>query len=163
VFARVPAEQRLRCAEVCRGWRATLADATLWAELEFQRDDDSVVSDALLHAAAARASGRLRVLRVGRVVRGALHAVAAANAASLRELYLDTLLRCAELEALLRAAPQLRVLQNGAALSRRGGCARSTRARVRRSWLDVLAALSPTVTPTRKVYGLAAEVAGRGG
>jgi hypothetical protein len=32
VFGGVPAEQRLRCAEVCRGWRVPLADATLWIE-----------------------------------------------------------------------------------------------------------------------------------
>ncbi len=40
VFGGVPVEQRLRSAEVCRGWYATLSDAALWTELDLRRRCD---------------------------------------------------------------------------------------------------------------------------
>jgi hypothetical protein len=60
----------------------------------------------------ARAGGRLHTLRLdGAVSFKALRAFAVANAASLRELCADSELHCAEVAALLRAAPSLRVLE----------------------------------------------------
>jgi hypothetical protein len=170
VFARVPVQQRLRCAEVCRGWRATLGDTTLWTELDLRRcvGDARGCSAALLHAAAARAGGRLRMLRLDSVQLGVLCAVAAANAASLCVLQLlDTLLSCAEVEALLLAAPQLRVLETELACNGEEE-ARSARALLRGEglppqcqcsvrvlflWLDQLGA---------DALGLAADLAAHG-
>jgi hypothetical protein len=111
--------QRLRCLEVCRGWRATLADQSAWLQLDLTRADGSECSEALLRAATSRAGGQLRSLRLacGYTVQDSLCAVAAGNAATLQELRLSELgtgfrQRYAEdVRALLRAAPQLRTLE----------------------------------------------------
>jgi hypothetical protein len=112
---------------VCRGWRAALSERALWTRLDVSRTSGVTtrVADALLRGAAARAGGELQRLDVsGRpaVSRKALLAVATANAATLRELrvchgvrsrltVIDTsLLTVGNAEALLRAVPQLRVL-----------------------------------------------------
>jgi hypothetical protein len=115
VFYCLPLKQRLRCEEVCRGWRTVLEDVTAWTVLDLRRSRGGRRADALLHAAAARARGRLRVLRVGGLVpHEALCDVAAANAASLHQLQLlDAVLSCEQLDSLLRAAPQLRLLETG--------------------------------------------------
>jgi hypothetical protein len=34
LFALLPVDQRMRCAEVCRGWRAVLSDASLWLRVD---------------------------------------------------------------------------------------------------------------------------------
>ncbi len=91
VFGAVSVEERLRCREVCRGWRATLDDHSLWLRLDLTRADGAACSEALLRAATARAGGKLQALRLtccahfcaiglefGRVV--------AANSATLQEL-----------------------------------------------------------------------------
>jgi hypothetical protein len=129
IFSRVPADECLRCAEVCAGWRDTLTDASLWTRLDLTRADDAEVSVALLLAAAARARGGLQALRVplgalrisarfrGRpCFQAALTHVLAQNRA-LHELCITTpagepplTMRC-EVEALLDAAPHLRVLE----------------------------------------------------
>jgi hypothetical protein len=121
VFSRLTVEQRLRCIEVCRGWRATLADRAAWLQLDLTRADGSACSEALLRAATSRAGGQLRSLRL-KYSYLALHlslcAVAAGNAATLQELRIsapgaDYEQRCSVqgVEALLRAAPQLRTLE----------------------------------------------------
>jgi hypothetical protein len=113
-------EQRLRCIEVCRGWRATLRDHAAWLQLDLTRADGTACSKALLLAATSRAGGQLRSLRLacGHALHDALCAVAAGNAATLQELRIsapgaDYLQRCRvqDLEVLLRAAPQLRTLE----------------------------------------------------
>jgi hypothetical protein len=122
VFGLLTVEQRLRCIEVCRGWRATLADHAAWLCLDLTPADGGECSEALLLAATARACGRLRTLRITcwpRFMQRSLRAVAAGNAATLQELrilvqagrfYLGHW-RVQELEALARAAPQLRTLE----------------------------------------------------
>jgi hypothetical protein len=62
VFSRLTVEQRLRCIEVCRGWRATLADRATWLQLDLRRADGKACSKALLRAATSRAGGKLRSL-----------------------------------------------------------------------------------------------------
>jgi hypothetical protein len=117
IFSRLTVEQRLRCIEVCRGWRATLSDHAAWLQLDLTRADGSDCSEALLRAATSRAGGQLRSLRLacGDALHDSLCAVAAANATTLQELRIISPVheqRSAEhLEDLLRAAPQLRTLE----------------------------------------------------
>jgi hypothetical protein len=120
IFSRLTVEQRLRCIEVCRGWRATLDDHSAWHQLDLTRADGSACSKALLLAATSRAGGQLRSLRLscGDALHGALCAVAASNAATLQDVRISVPAaadwerrRIHYLEALLRAAPQLRTLE----------------------------------------------------
>ncbi len=118
-------EQRARCALVCRGWCATLKDQSLWLRLDLSRADGAACKEATLRGAAARAGGQLQALRlacgaglldVPARLHDALCAVVAANAGTLREMCVDKPssahgLRLTALEALLAAAPQLRVLR----------------------------------------------------
>jgi hypothetical protein len=119
ILALVPVDTRLRCAEVCRGWRAALAERSLWLRLALSPESGVVcrITDALLRAAAARAGGALLSLAVvdcPLVTHAAMLAVATENAATLREARLcrgaQHELGCRELEALLRRAPLLRTL-----------------------------------------------------
>jgi hypothetical protein len=123
IFAALPADTRLRCAEVCTAWCAAVAERSLWTRLDLSETSGVTheVTPALLRAAAAKARGALAALDVSGVWLplyddGVLRAVLSANAATLREL------RCLqgreqgkvavpELEALLSAAPQLRVCE----------------------------------------------------
>jgi hypothetical protein len=120
VFALLPVDQRLRCREVCRGWRAVLTeDLSLWRCLDLSSSGVSpsrVVTDGLLRAAAARAAGHLETLDVSgcaHLSHAALMAVVTANSVSLRQLHLrfgaEVLSHwaVAEVEVLLRAAPRL--------------------------------------------------------
>ena len=67
VFLLLPADQRLRCVEVSRAWRALLADTTLWSCLNVSRRSGCTrFSEALFHAAVAKAGGQLRELNVNR-------------------------------------------------------------------------------------------------
>jgi hypothetical protein len=123
IFAALPADTRLRCAEVCRDWRALMAERSLWTRLDLSRKSGVThrVTPALLRAAASKAGGALTALDVSGVWKalyddGVLREVLAANAGTLREL------RCLstrehgwvcvpDLEALLSAAPQLRACE----------------------------------------------------
>ena len=94
IFELVPADSRLRCREVHPSWRDALADPALWARQDLSRAGgvERPFSAPLLYAAAARASGRLEVLKVpvgGAVSPDALLGVCRANAATLTELSLD--------------------------------------------------------------------------
>jgi hypothetical protein len=122
LLALLPVDQRLRCAEVCRGWRALLSDASLWLRLDLSPAGGVAhASEALLHAATARAGGGLQALDLTGCSRMSLYAlleVAEENSAALVELRMAALddttdwkaLSSRGLEQLLRAAPQLRVL-----------------------------------------------------
>jgi hypothetical protein len=119
ILALLPVDTRLRCAEVCRGWRAAAAERCLWLRLDLLPESVmGLVTDALLRAAAARAGGGLLSLAVvdcPAITRDALLAVATENAATLQEAVLCLggvfgELRCEQLEALLRGAPLLRTL-----------------------------------------------------
>ncbi len=118
ILWRVPLDARLRCAAVCKAWRALLAPRSVWARIDLSPASGvRAASDALLHAAAMRARGALCALDVsdcGRITRTGLDAVLAVNAGALRELRVaGTRLLCRhDVDALLlRAAPQLRILE----------------------------------------------------
>jgi hypothetical protein len=121
IFATLPADERLRCALVCRDWHAMVTERSVWTRLDLSETSGVThrVTPALLRAAAAKAGGALQALDVSGVLQhlqdgDALREVLAANAGALREL------RCLkglsgfevpQLEALLRAAPLLRVCE----------------------------------------------------
>jgi hypothetical protein len=121
IFSLLPVDCRLRCMEVCRGWRSVLLERSLWTRLELTAASgvrQDVGWGRLLRCAAARAGGALHSLHVDNTTFSyeALLEVAAANAGALCELRLaregspnhrDPGLEHAE--ALLAAAPQLRV------------------------------------------------------
>jgi hypothetical protein len=115
IFSLLPADARACCAAVRRAWRAALADACHWQELDLSPSSGvRVATEAVLAGAAARAGGRLRALNVSGVATlrmEALLAVLSANAAALRTLYATGLTRsCAHMRALLAAAPRLSAL-----------------------------------------------------
>jgi hypothetical protein len=129
VFSLLPVDCRLRCAEVCRGWRAVLSERSLWTRLDLTRASGMRVRegnhargvlDRMLRCAAARAGG-LQSLHID--VRNVSHAtlleVAAANADALRELHVhgkltdDLGFDLEHVEPLLGAAPLLRTLAIG--------------------------------------------------
>jgi hypothetical protein len=66
IFSLVPADSRLRCAEVARGWRATVAQPALWSRVDLSAESGVAqpASAGLLQAAVARAGGALTVLDV---------------------------------------------------------------------------------------------------
>jgi hypothetical protein len=125
IFSLLPVDQRMRCAEVCRGWRVVLSDASLWLRLDLSTAGGvarKAATNALLRAAAARAAGGLRALDAadcGRIPHDVVCAVAAEHAGALAELrvghsaaiFHHGALRPAGLEQLLRAAPQLRLFE----------------------------------------------------
>ena len=123
IMLRLPCDARARAACVSRSWRDAVADPALWLRLDLS-DESGVtcrVDDAALLAAAARAQGRLEVLKVNQelheysVSQAAVHDVAAANAVTLRELrgmrFNTAGEGFAELQELLLAAPALVALE----------------------------------------------------
>jgi hypothetical protein len=87
----LPADQRARCACVCRSWRVAVADPELWAALDLSEPTSGLTctfGEAALLAATRRARGRLEALNLaGRpAVWPGLRTVALENAAALREL-----------------------------------------------------------------------------
>jgi hypothetical protein len=117
IFLCLTVEERLRCIEVCRGWRATLDDHVAWMQLDLTRADGGECTEALLRAATSRAGGQLCSLHLacGDALQDSLCAIAAGNAATLLELRIsapvDEECSIQHLEAFLRAAPQLRILE----------------------------------------------------
>jgi hypothetical protein len=132
IFSLLPVDCRLRCAEVCRGWRSVLSERSLWTRLDLSAEsgvrlreregvDDALGTlDGLLRCAAARAGGELQSLDVEHDMVSAaarLEAVAA-NGGALCKLRVRVRLHgqwleLNEVEALLRAAPQMRVFRAG--------------------------------------------------
>jgi hypothetical protein len=131
VLALVPVDSRLRCAEVCRGWRIAVADRRLWLRLDLSHTSGVgyAMSDALLCAAAARAAGGRQALdltgcnkrrcnKKQLVGFAAVMAAVTANARTLRELRLcdfrgeedETTLNAEDISVLLAVATQLQVL-----------------------------------------------------
>jgi hypothetical protein len=112
ILARVPVDTRLRCAEVCRAWRAAVADPSVWRRVDLSLQGGVFrVTEALLRAAVARARGSLQALDVpGRreISHAALFAAIAANAASLVSLCVRGVQNLDDTLALLGAAPALR-------------------------------------------------------
>jgi hypothetical protein len=128
IFSLLPLHTRLRCAEVCRGWRAVVSTRSLWTRLNvseangFVRTAIFCTMDGVLRSASARASGGLQSLTVDTefVSLQQLLRVAADNAGALQELRvlrserpmgrLAWRLEVDALRQLLHAAPQLRTL-----------------------------------------------------
>jgi hypothetical protein len=121
IFALLPLDQRMRCAEVCRGWRDALAERSLWTQLDLSEASGGLARPAmegLLRAAAARAGGQLHLLDISEcesITHACLLAVVTANAGALRELRTTWMangvpIGFLDAQALLRAAPLLRVL-----------------------------------------------------
>jgi hypothetical protein len=117
VLALLPVDTRLRCREVCRGWRDALSDNGLWTRLDLSEASGDAAAHlknaaGLLAAAALRAGGQLQCLDVTGCVRldlAALRGVVGSSAA-LRVLRVGDRFDAAELADLLRAAPQLQLL-----------------------------------------------------
>jgi hypothetical protein len=123
IFSLLPVDCRLRCMEVCRGWRSVLLERSLWTRLELSRSSGVLMPhirrtlDGLLRCAAARADGGLQALHIGErdVSPAVLLEVATANAGALRELqvHVDNAVLAgvvpSSIEAVLAAAPLLRV------------------------------------------------------
>jgi hypothetical protein len=123
IFSLLPVDTRLRCAEVCRGWRSVLLERSLWTRQELtapgsvtagDADNDFKHWDTLLRCAAARAGGGLQSLRMDdtiHVSHAALLEVATANAGALCELRSNDFVGFTptQAEAVLGAAPLLRV------------------------------------------------------
>jgi hypothetical protein len=120
ILSHLPADQLARAACVCRAWKIAVADPALWRRLDLAHGSGVTcrVDDAALRATAARARGGLEALDVTgeRISWEAVLAVAAANAATLRELrtahnqeYEWT--EVPHLQALLAAAPTLQVVE----------------------------------------------------
>jgi hypothetical protein len=124
IFSLLPVDCRLRCAEVCRGWRSVLLDRSLWTRLDLSpssgvrtpQQHAGNALDALLRCAAARAGGGLQWLHIemNYFTQEALLAVATANAGALLELHAsdfedDLGFTLREAQQLIAAAPQLRV------------------------------------------------------
>jgi len=119
IFLALPADARGRASCVCRGWRDTLAEPALWTRLNM-----SVVRVELprfidvLRGAAGRALGQLCQLELSQqyVAWDVLLPVLTANAASLRELHLNSVCAVVDMhalppvEAVVAAAPLLQVL-----------------------------------------------------
>ena len=112
VFVLLPADQRLRCVEVSRAWRALLADTSLWKSLNLSNKSGiNRFSEALFRAAVAKAGGQLHELDVNwrpeALSFPTLVDALASNAATLE--LLDARSRTwfapAEVDSLLEAAP----------------------------------------------------------
>jgi hypothetical protein len=125
VFSRLTADERARCATVCRSWCTLVSERSLWLclDLSVSSGVTCIFNDAALVAAAARAGGQLEALDLtGRNVSfAALLTLVTANSATLRELRsgdarVQYQRSCAEIESLLRAAPHLRVLETHASV-----------------------------------------------
>ncbi len=120
IFSLLPVDARLRAAAVCRSWRALLAERSLWTRLDLSAVRPFLSRDGILGVAAARAGGHLEVIRLPEWTWNIHHPllkVLDANARTMREL---TLLRSrgwasapdsSDVAALLRAAPELRLLE----------------------------------------------------
>ena len=123
IFACVPADARARAALVCRAWRDAVTEPSAWARLDLLPTSGVTIAltDAVLRGAAARAQGQLSAILLqscDELSYAALLEVVTAHAGSLRELTCwsgtgrtGAIIRTVEeVEALARAAPQLRVL-----------------------------------------------------
>jgi hypothetical protein len=120
IFSLLPVDCRLRCAEVCRGWRAVVSERSVWTRLDLSATSGvhaplryDLNFDSLLRCASARAGGGVQALQVQMhtVTHQALLEVAATNAGALRELHASDDITLgftpAEAEALCGAAPLL--------------------------------------------------------
>jgi hypothetical protein len=136
VLAALPADARLRCAEVCKAWLAAVCDRTLWlrADLSPEGGVTRPVTNKLLRAVSARAGGHTQALRLPlthSVTENALVKVLKTNSTTLQELNVTlsavtsprsfVFMLVASLKRLLRAAPRLQVVDADFSASVRDG------------------------------------------
>jgi hypothetical protein len=124
IFSRLSADERARCATVCRSWCTAVSEPSLWTRLDLSVTSGvtCTLNRIALVASTSRAGGRLEALDLsGRsapydfIRHKAVLAVARANSDTLRELrWGEACNECFELEGVLRAAPHLHVLETGA-------------------------------------------------
>jgi hypothetical protein len=114
ILSLLPADERARAACVCRGWRVTLLELSLWTRLDLSPSSGVHVrvTDAVLAGAAAKTRGQLAALDVSdceHVSFDALLAAVQANGGALRELRAgaSVTLDADRVTSLLLAAPQL--------------------------------------------------------
>ncbi len=126
IFSLLPVDCRLRCAEVCRGWRSVLLERNLWTRLDVSRtsgvrapQNGRQTLDNLLRCAAARAAGGLQSLdlNVEDITEVPLRQVVAANSGALHTLRMFMHEECALgsdlAEDILLATPALRLFSAG--------------------------------------------------
>jgi hypothetical protein len=131
VFALLPVDARLRCREVCRGWRAVLQERSLWLRLDMSASGGLALpaTEALLHAAASCAGGQLHSIDVAEcpvITQEALLPVLTANAGALRVLRAWTahgqpLTGFADARAASRCAATSRIRRRRCVRTRDGG------------------------------------------
>jgi hypothetical protein len=126
VLAALPADARLRCAEVCKTWHAAVSDRSLWLRVDLSRESGftHAVTPALLRAVGARAAGHMQALALPSLMTepfcDALLEVLRANSASIRELDTTapdkraTWFMRVSIERFLAAAPHLQVFRSDA-------------------------------------------------
>jgi hypothetical protein len=128
VFTFLPVDQRLLLNTVCRAWRAAMREPSIWRKLNFYGTKRRVTLE-MIHAALRYARGQLRILSASNVHEDsvpfeAVLELVRANAGSLEKLgvALSTkdsldgrtkLLSIPQVDALLAAAPGLKLLQVG--------------------------------------------------
>jgi hypothetical protein len=96
IFLALPPDSRGRACCVCRAWRDVLADPALWTRLDMSFIDHKHHYFTVLHGAAGRARNQLSQLDVSRYRYGLqelLLPLLTANAGSLRELHLQSVVR----------------------------------------------------------------------
>ena len=120
LFLALPVDERSRAACVCRGWRAFLADSSLWQLLDLTPAGGVApgrVTENLVRGAVARAGGTLRILRLPQARPHTQHGTLAqlrllaevvrSDGGSLREVHTPTHLSVIQVAPLLTAAPHL--------------------------------------------------------
>ena len=109
IFSLLPADQRLRAAEVSRAWRATVALPALWRRLDLTPESGvAAFTLKLLHAAVARAGGALTAISLPKTPFADVAEICAASP-GLAEARTRSTYPVAEWTALLAAAPQLQL------------------------------------------------------
>ena len=112
ILSLLPADQRLRAAEVSRGWRATVALPALWRRLDLSRASGvALITNALLRAAAVRSGSALLEIDVTGVGFQVPELCAALRASGtverLHMVHAGPRCSTADVTALLAAGPQL--------------------------------------------------------
>jgi hypothetical protein len=117
ILSALPADGRPRCAEVCRSWRAAVADRALWQRVDLSPGGGVTrpVTAALLRAVAARAGGGMQALMLCSddedLIAVALPDVLKETTLQELDIISETMWAFDDVETLLVAAQQLCVLR----------------------------------------------------
>jgi hypothetical protein len=122
IMLALPVDARARAACVCRGWRAFLADPSLWQVLDLTPAGGVAaarVTENLVRGAVARAARQLRSLSLDGVPALGLVELIQSDGAELQQVNTDVWLSNRAMDAVFAAAPRLQVLSANV----RGACA----------------------------------------